>query len=922
MVPYSRAVADDDAAVRALHDLAEERHRDPGTVRARAEGLLAEPGLAPELAPVVRWVLGLALHELGDLAGARAQLAGAAWAAHRRGDAETEALARGGLAISLLGLGRTPAAVREIEAAGACAPPAARGRVDFLAGLVHQRLGELEMALACYRSALRRLRRTGDRHTLARALICRGILLAYQGSFEPALADLAEGEEVAAALGLPVMEAMAAHNAGFAQARRGAVADALAAFDRAEVAYAELGRPPRLVAVLASDRCDVLLQVGLVAEARAAAATAVAALDGIDATHAGEARLLLAQACLAGGDLDAAGSEAAAAEAAFRHDRRASWAALAGYVKAQAIVRASEHEVAPSPALLPPMVAAARRLDQQGWGIEALHVRTFVGRIALAVGRPRAAQRALAQAAEARRRGPAGLRAQAWHATALVRLAGGDRTGAKQALRRGLAVVDDYRATLGATELRVGAAAHAEELARLGLRLALADGRPWEVLRWAERWRAGNLRLAPADPPSDPALAGALTELRSAEAEWREATLAGRADRSDQARIARLERKVRDLARRTPAGGSAVARQARSAGSVDGAELRAALGDRALVELVNVEGMLHAVTIDPDGARLVQVAPARRAEDEVGHLVFAVRRALAQPGAGRAADVAEAARRVDDLLVRPLGLDAGRPLVLVPTSPLHPLPWGALPSLSDRAVTVAPSAALWLRGGTRAGGAPEPDPRDARSRPGGPPRRAAHPLARVVAIAGPDLAGAGAEVAAVVAQHPGGCVLEGDEATVAAVLDGLAGADLAHVAAHGRLRSDSPLFSALMLADGALTLYDVERLAVPPTTIVLPACNAAAGIVARGDEVLGTATALVGIGVRSVVAPVLPVPDAATAPFVTRVHAGLAAGLAPSAALARARAEAADVGRRGGADSIVGAAFLCIGADDRRRISG
>ena len=78
---------------------------------------------------------------------------------------------------------------------------------------------------------------------------------------------------------------------------------------------------------------------------------------------------------------------------------------------------------------------------------------------------------------------------------------------------------------------------------------------------------------------------------------------------------------------------------------------------------------------------------------------------------------------------------------------------------------------------------------------------------------------------------------QGDEATVAAVLDGLAGADLAHVAAHGRMRSDSPLFSALMLADGALTLYDVERLAVPPTTIILPACNAAAGIVARGDLV-------------------------------------------------------------------------------------
>jgi tetratricopeptide (TPR) repeat protein len=884
----------DDAAVRALHELAEQRHRDPAAVRVRVETQLADADLDPALAPVAGWVLGLALHEIGDLPAACDRLGGAAEAAHDLGDRTTEALARGGLAITLLGLGRTPAAVHEIEVADACASPEARARVDFLAGLVHQRLGQLDAALARYRTASRRVRRSGDRHTLARVLICRGILLAYRGSFDAALADLGEGEHLAYDLVLPVMVAMAAHNAGFALARQGAVSDALAAFDRAERAYDELGRPPRLVAVLASDRCDVLLQVGLVAEARAAAAVAVAALDGIDASHSSEARLLLAQACLADGDLDAAEGEASSAEAEFRRDQRGAWAALAGYVRAQAVVRASEHQANPSPALLAPMVAAARRLDEEGWGIEAVHARTFVGRIALAVGRPEVAERTLADATGARRRGPAGLRAQAWHATALVRLARDDRPGAKHALRRGLAVVDDYRATLGATELRAGAAAHAEDLARLGLRLALADGRAWEVLRWAERWRAGTLRLAPAEPPADPALARALADLRGAEADWREATLAGRAAPTHAARVARLERAVRDLARRAPAAGGGRPGVARG-GTIAGAELRAALGDRALVELVDVEGALHAVVVDGDRARLVAVAPVPRAEAEGGHLAFAVRRALIQPGPGRAQAVAEAAARVDDLLVRPLGLDPARPVVLVPTSPLHPLPWGALPSFATRPVTIAPSAALWLHGRPRAA---EPG-RRTRARP------------RVVAVAGPDLRGAEAEAEAVLARHPGGRLLRGPEATVAGVLDALSGADVAHVAAHGRLRSDSPLFSALVLADGALTIYDVERLAAPPTTIVLPACDAASGVVARGDELLGTATALVGVGVRSVVAPVLPVPDAATTPVVTRIHEALAAGLPPGAALARARTAGG-----GGVDAAVAAAFLCIGADD------
>jgi CHAT domain-containing protein len=128
------------------------------------------------------------------------------------------------------------------------------------------------------------------------------------------------------------------------------------------------------------------------------------------------------------------------------------------------------------------------------------------------------------------------------------------------------------------------------------------------------------------------------------------------------------------------------------------------------------------------------------------------------------------------------------------------------------------------------------------------------------------------------------------------------------------------MFSALGLADGPLTIYDLERAESLPATFVLPACNAALPHVTRGDEVLGTATALVGLGVRSVVAPVLPVPDAATAAFSPALHRWLAAGESPSAALAHARTEAA----ADPAAWAVASAFVCIGADEgtRRAISG
>jgi tetratricopeptide (TPR) repeat protein len=883
------------AVVLELRNLAERRHSDPGAVRDRASAVLADPAPPPDALPVAEWVLGLALHELGEARRAVDHLRRAIRLADRGGDAETAALARAGLAISLLSLGRTASARAEIARADASAPPSARGRVDFLYGLVEQRVGRLDAALALYRRALPRLRRDGDDNNLARALLNRGTLLAYQGAGATALADFAEVERLAGGLGLPMLVAMAAHNAGFALGRQGDVAEALAAFDRAEVAYDELGGSRRHVPVLASDRCDVLLQVGLTADARDAAELAVAALEDVDVAHCAEARLLLAQACLAAGDLDRASAEAAAAAGAFRSARRRPWAALAGYVGMQAAVRASQDDAgAPGPELLTRALAAARELEAQGWPIEALHARTFVGRVALALGRPAAARRELTRAAAARGRGPAGLRAQAWHATALVRLADGDRPGAKRALRAGLRVLDTHTARLGATELRAGAAAHGQDLARLGLRLALADGRPWEVLRWAERWRAGALRLLPVRPPADPALAEALTELRSAESDLRAATLGGSPPADALRRVALLERKVRDRARRSAFDGGQERLPSKPERVVD------QLAGRTLVELVSVESVLHAVVVTGGRARLHELGPVGPVDDAVQRLLFVLRRLLdpRRAGTATAADLDQAARRLDDLVLAPLprvgdgegaGHGAGDGVVVVPTHPLHRVPWGALPSLAGRPVTVAPSTALWQRGAPPAG-----------------PRTPVDP-ARVVLVAGPDLAAAGTEVATLAAGNPGARVLRGDDATVDRVVAAVAGADLVHVAAHGRFRSDGPLFSSFRLADGALTIYDLERVGtLPGSTFVLPVCDAAAPKVTVGDEVLGTAAALLGLGARSVLAPLLPVPDAATTPFVLAVHEALRSGLPAGAALVEARAAV---------PGAVADAFVCIGAD-------
>ena len=275
--------------------------------------------------------------------------------------------------------------------------------------------------------------------------------------------------------------------------------------------------------------------------------------------------------------------------------------------------------------------------------------------------------------------------------------------------------------------------------------------------------------------------------------------------------------------------------------------------------------------------------------------MFALRRLLLGRTRGLGADVlAPTAARLDELLLAPLGLDVGAPVVVVPTGLLHGLPWSCLPSLAGRDATIAPSAALWLRdlAGAR------PTPTTATSTPADP---------RVALVAGPQLPGAEAEVRELASLYPGAEVLVGPEATTANVLAAMERADIVHLAAHGHFRADSPLFSSLLLADGPLTVYDVERVRAAPRLVVLSACEAAVAAVRTGDELLGTASALLGLGVGSVVAPVFAVPDAATTPLMVAFHRELLAGRTPAAALARA----AD-----GQDPAAVAAFLCIGRND------
>jgi CHAT domain len=324
------------------------------------------------------------------------------------------------------------------------------------------------------------------------------------------------------------------------------------------------------------------------------------------------------------------------------------------------------------------------------------------------------------------------------------------------------------------------------------------------------------------------------------------------------------------------------------------AGLLAGLGAAQLVQIVDIDGMLHVLVC---GSGQVRHCTAGRSEDaarETDFARFGLKRLAHKPGPeGRKATAAvlEASGRnlEAELLGRAARFLGDGPVIIIPPGRLHAVPWALLPSLRDRVLSVAPSARAWLN--ARAIETP-----------------ARH---RVAVIRGPGLEAADTEVHAVAKMYDDATVLEGGCATAARVLGAIDGAWLAHIAAHGTFRADSPLFSSLRMDDGPLTVYDFERLRRAPYRLVLSSCDSGVQAPAGADELLGLVSSLLPLGTASILASVVPVNDTATASLMPELHRLLASG-SPLADSLRA------VRRAAGDDPLLlgtGLSLIALGAD-------
>ena len=778
---------------------------------------------------------------------------------HRLGRCLSEA--RMTYAGLLADVGRIPAALAECDRAAALLKGKDAGPLLAQRALILARAGRSEEAMANFTRALPLLRAARDVRFQCLLFMNRSNLLAYLGRLPAAERDLRNGIELAKAHGLQEEVVALSENLGFLKSRGGDIPAALRLFAEA---LEGAGKAPGLVAT--HDRAEALLIAGMPGEARESLERRVDDVERAGfAVDLAEWHLLLAQAALMEGEAEVARASAQRALTEFRSQGRARWALLAQ----QLVIRARWASGERTTALSRAARDAHARLWTAGWQVAALHCLVVAGRIELETGRLSSARIDLARAAQARRRGPADLRAAAWYAEAMLRLASHDTRGASTALKAGLRVVDDHAASLGATDLRVHATGLGSDLAEQGVRLAVESGKAVAVLEWIERFRAGTLRRRPVRPPSDARLAAELADLRRVTAELAQTTADGDDSRGLRAEQLRLEEAVRHRSRHAR-GTRAPIRE------FDADELRAAVGERALVEILRVDDAMLAVTLVDGKLRLHTLGSYADALRELESLRFSLHRLARQHGSTKSltaarAGLAHATSALEQLLMSPLlGVVGDRDVIIVPTGQLHALPWPTLPALRGRPVVVAPSATTWLAA-MRASSVP-------RKRTG-----------RIVLVAGPNLEHAEPEVMAVATLYGSPQVLSGRAATADVVRQTMDDAELVHIAAHGRFRADNPQFSAIDLADGPLTVYDLERVRRGPRRLVLSACDSGLSAVHAGDELMGLAGAVFSLGTSTLIASVVPVADDLTKALMVELHRELCTGAMPAHALAIAQ---------------------------------
>src|SRR6478735_2425957 len=724
-------------------------------------------------------------------------------------------------------------------------------------GSIEMSRGRLERAAEWLSRSIRGLER--DPVRAANMRMNRALVAMEQGRFAAAKADLESAERAYLDAGDPLVAAQAVHNRGYVSMLEGDVVDALRTMERVR---APLDAESDLwAATNESDRAQALRDAGLVTEAEATLASVARVFGTLRAVQEqADAEYALAKSLLRH-DPARAVQIAAAAARRFRRLGSDARALRADAVRLRARLLASTHAASPSgrgQARLPHPDEVARTVR----ALEEMGMRTDAEALRLAERLARTRRTGRDPGGSAVRTAPGAppeVTLLAHELRAARARGAGREAEVRRHAARGVDALERSQRAMGSLELQGASVALGRGLLTTGLSSALRSGRPEIVFDWSERARHMSLQVVPLRPPPDPDLAADLAELRMIRAahpggDWltepRAAALRDRARERQWSRTGAAsfhERVQLDETHAALSDGEGVVSFV-----YDGEQLAALVVTVRRARLVPldwpaVREALAGLRADLDMAASIRSGPlARAVAGSLDDRLAALSRLLMDPAAG----ATEGATRI----------------ALTVPGVLTGVPWTMLPALRDRAVTVAPSVSRWVR------------------------ERHSTPC-RVDAVGfatGPHVARAEEEVARAGEAWRTSKALSGEAATVDAVTALAAEVDVLHVAAHGRHAVDNPQLSGLDLFDGALFGYDIDRMPAVPQIVVLSACELGRSSVRWGEESAGMARAWLHAGTRCVVASPVVVSEDVACDLLAVMHERLAAGEAPSTALAQA----------------------------------
>lgn len=203
-------------------------------------------------------------------------------------------------------------------------------------------------------------------------------------------------------------------------------------------------------------------------------------------------------------------------------------------------------------------------------------------------------------------------------------------------------------------------------------------------------------------------------------------------------------------------------------------------------------------------------------------------------------------------------------VIIIPHGLLHYVPFHALFDgthylLESHTISYAPSATILYRMMT------QPDK-----------RRLTAPL--IIGLADDTIPYAQNEAESISELFEDARLFVGEQATIENMSAHLANAGLLHLSTHATFRADNPMFSALKMANGWLSVNDLYQIANMPPLVTLSACETGRYQVSTGDELLGLSRGLLASGARSIIVSLWMVEDKVTATLMTHFYAALQRG--------------------------------------------